>query len=148
MPRNRERSCSRLLSLDKAEVSLASSYYLRMIASEARRARRASLVSQGKGTPVQCIGVSTSDILKNMHFRHIVHRCHFCLFSPKYQTYIIKKCDPTRPDPTRPDPTRPGPTVDRSKNLTQYASTQSILCVNFSENLIKKFLNGSLFTKK
>ena len=81
-----------------------------IIASEARRARRASLASQGKGAPVQCIGFWTSDISKNMHFRHMVHRCLFCLFSPKYQIYIIKKSDPARPDPTRPDPTRPDPT--------------------------------------
>ena len=72
-------------------------------ASEARRARRASLASQGEGAPVQCIGFWTSDISENMHFWHMVHRCHFCLFSPKYQRYIIKKSDPARPGPTRPD---------------------------------------------
>ena len=73
---------------------------LRAKPSEARRARRASLASQGEGAPVQCIGFWTSDISKNMHFRHMVHRCLFCLFSPKYQKYIIKKSDPARPDPT------------------------------------------------
>ena len=77
-------------------LNFSSCVSLRIIASEARRARRASLASQGEGAPVQCIGFWTSDISENMHFRHMVHRDHFCLFSPKYQRYIIKKV--TRPD--------------------------------------------------
>ena len=65
-----------------------------------------------------------------------------------------------RGEPARPDPARPGPTVtifdrlylrnglmNRSKKLTQYTSTQSILCINFSAKNLKKFRNYSLFTK-
>ena len=84
MPRNRERSCSRLLSLDKAEVSLASSYYLRMIASEARRARRASLVSQGERAPVHVIvEVDLLHISKTVHFRHMLYGRRNVYFDPK-----------------------------------------------------------------
>ena len=89
-----------------------------------RRARRASLASQGKGAPVQCIGFWTSDISKNMHFRHMVHRCLFCLFSPKYQKYIIKKV--TRPGPTRPDPTM---TLFARQYLGKYWSYEKYLSV-------------------